>query len=114
MHRFGRALATALLDRFPNELTVSFAKADRGDRIYLDLARNSYGSTIAAPYGVRAIEGGPIAAPITWNELDQALVDRLTPRSVTLRGVFDRLDAQPDPWADMDRWARPVPARDRQ
>ena len=47
-------VARILLERDPEHLTREFSKADRGDRIYFDTARNHGGQTFAAPYTVRA------------------------------------------------------------
>ncbi len=107
-HRFGRALSTMLLERFPDELTTEFSKSDRGDRIYLDMGRNNHQATIAAPYGVRAFEGAPVVTPISWDELDDP---GLSARRYTIHSVFDRLEARGDPWAEMEATARPLPDR---
>ena len=40
-------------------------------RIFLDWLRNQRGSTAVMPYSARAREGAPVAAPISWDELDQ-------------------------------------------
>lgn len=105
--RFGNALSTLLLDRFPDDLTMEFSKVERGDKIYLDMGRNNYQATIAAPYGVRAFEGAPVVTPIDWEELDQA---DLTARRYTINSVFDRLESKGDPWCDLAASARPLPA----
>lgn len=106
--RFGRALSTMLLERFPEELTTEFSKSERGDRIYLDMGRNNHQATIAAPYGVRAYEGAPVVTPIHWDELDDT---DLTARRYTIDSVFDRLATRGDPWADLEASSRPLPDR---
>lgn len=106
VHRFSSALATLLLERFEDDLTQEFHKEDRGDRIYLDLARNNPASTFVAPYGVRARATAPVATPITWDELDDP---ELSPRRYTVETVRDRLAARGDPWADLADSARPLP-----
>lgn len=104
--RFGQALATLLLERFPEDLTMEFSKAERGSRIYLDMGRNNYQATIAAPYGVRAFEGAPVVTPIDWAELENRELDA---RRYTIATVFDRLDEFRDPWAELETSARPLP-----
>jgi bifunctional non-homologous end joining protein LigD len=64
--RFCVALATAEPDRF----TANLAKAKRKGRIFLDYLRNQRGATAILPYSARARERAPVAAPITWDELD--------------------------------------------
>ncbi len=104
--RFGQALSTLLLAQFPDDLTMAFSKTDRDSRIYLDMGRNNYQATIAAPYGVRAIEGAPVVTPIDWAELEAGELD---PRRYTIATVFDRLERLGDPWAEMASAARPLP-----
>jgi bifunctional non-homologous end joining protein LigD len=64
--RFCVALATAEPERF----TANLAKVKRKGRIFLDYLRNQRGATAIMPYSARAREGAPVAAPITWEELD--------------------------------------------
>ncbi len=64
--RFCVALATAEPDRF----TANLAKARRKGRMFLDYLRNQRGATAIMPYSTRARENAPVAAPITWDELD--------------------------------------------
>jgi bifunctional non-homologous end joining protein LigD len=66
--RFATALATAEPDRF----TANLAKAKRKGRIFIDYLRNQRGATAILPYSARARERAPVAAPIGWDELDEA------------------------------------------
>jgi bifunctional non-homologous end joining protein LigD len=54
---FAHAVATVLVQRDPDRLTLEFIKADRGGRIYMDIGRNTPGATVAAPYAVRPKPG---------------------------------------------------------
>ncbi len=106
VRRFTGALAARLVERFPDDVTTEFHKADRAGRIYLDLGRNTYQATFAAPYGVRAVDEAAVATPVTWDELDESGTH---PRRFTLATVPDRLATRGDPWADLRAAARPVP-----
>jgi len=64
--RFAIALATAEPERF----TANLAKVKRKGRIFLDYLRNQRGATAILPYSARARERAPVAAPISWDELD--------------------------------------------
>jgi bifunctional non-homologous end joining protein LigD len=88
--------AAALAARAPGERTTEQRKAKRGDRVFLDVARNAYAQTAAAPYSVRARPEASIATPLDWDELDNA---QLTPRRYTIGNIFRRLARKPDPWS---------------
>lgn len=64
--RFARALAAQEPDRF----TATMSKAKRKGKIFIDWLRNQRGSTSVMPYSARAREGAPVAAPVTWEELE--------------------------------------------
>ena len=100
---FARALAAAEPDRF----TATMSKAKRKGRIFIDWLRNQRGSTAVLPYVVRAREHASVAAPVTWDELDDidragaftiADLDRLLERAASrdLRGWGEALQKLPD------------------
>jgi bifunctional non-homologous end joining protein LigD len=105
---FASGLAVVLAARHPDELTVTFHKADRGDRLYLDTARNGYAQTAVSPYSIRPRAGAPVATPLEWDELDDPA---FRPDGWTIRDLPNRLAERADPWASMSRHARSLPAR---
>jgi bifunctional non-homologous end joining protein LigD len=101
--RFCLALASAEPERF----TATMSKAKRTGRIFLDWLRNQRGATAIMPYSARSRETAPVAAPITWEELDgfetgahftvrdaAALLERASGR--TLQGWGEAAQALPD------------------
>jgi bifunctional non-homologous end joining protein LigD len=96
---FSMVVAEALAARHPDELTTEGRIADRDGRLYLDIGRNGYAQTMAAPYAVRARPGAPVSVPLDWSELDE-----FDPGRHTLHNIAERL-ARPDPWAGMDQAA---------
>ena len=96
--RFAHAVAKVLIARHPDTLTQEFAKKDRGDRILLDVGRNGYSATFAAPYAVRPKPGAPVSAPCSWEEIEQG---RVGPRSFMLRTMAERVAKVGDVWSDM-------------
>ena len=101
--RFARALAAAEPDRF----TATMSKAKRKGRIFIDWLRNQRGATAVLPYVVRARENAPVAAPVSWDELDDieragaytiADADQLIERASSrqLRGWGEARQALPD------------------
>src|SRR5690348_14218027 len=65
--RFSRAISEAE----PQTFTANIRKVQRKGRIFLDWLRNQRGATAVMPYSARAREGAPVAAPVTWAELDK-------------------------------------------
>jgi bifunctional non-homologous end joining protein LigD len=106
-----RAFAAALADRMvaeaPQERTTEQRKVERGTRVFLDVARNAYAQTAVAPYSVRARPEAPVATPLDWSELDDPA---LGPRRYTIANLFRRLGQKRDPWAEIERHARPLAA----
>ncbi len=95
---FAHAVATVLIERDPEHLTLEFIKADRGSRIYVDIGRNGTGATVAAPYAVRPKPGAPVSAPCTWEEVERG---EAHPQAFTLRTMPERLAAVGDLWAEL-------------
>ena len=100
---FAHVVGKIMVQRDPDSLTQEFSKADRGGRILVDTGRNGYSATFAAAYTVRAKPDAPVSAPCTWEELERGDIG---PKSLTLRGMAQRIDAVGDLWADMLRRKR--------
>ena len=83
----GRVLAAS----HPDELTTEFRKANRGERILVDTARNAYAQTTVPPYAVRPRPGAPVATPIDWDELSDS---KLRPDRWTVKNVLRRLQRE--------------------
>ncbi len=99
VHAFADSVARVLSERHPDTLTTEFHKAERGDRIYVDVARNAPAQHAVCPYSLRAKDGAPVATPIPWDELDEP---DLTPQRYTLA---NRREGD-DPWAGMRKAAK--------
>ncbi|MFI6876662.1 non-homologous end-joining DNA ligase [Streptomyces sp. NPDC050400] len=93
---FARQVAQTLADEHPDALTTEARKKDRGDRLYLDVLRNGYAQTAVAPYSVRAKPGGPVATPMTWEQLDDPATDA---RRWTVTDALEQ--ARTRPWAGL-------------
>jgi bifunctional non-homologous end joining protein LigD len=107
VHGFARALAERMVEDRPGKLTLEWHKAERGDRIYVDVNRIAYAQHAVAPYSVRAREEAPVAMPIHWEELSDR---RLRPDRWTVENAAERLASEGDPWKGMTRRARKLPA----
>ena len=67
---FARRLSQAVAQMDPHRFTAALPKAQRKGRIFVDYLRNQRGATAVMPYSARAREGAPVAAPITWKEME--------------------------------------------
>ena len=105
--RFADGVAKLLVLRDPEHLTQEFMKVDRGRRILIDIWRNGYGATFAAPYAVRAKPGAPVSAPCTWDEVERGEVE---PQTITLQSRAARIEGVGDLWTDMRRRGRSLRA----
>ena len=103
---FARAICAALAQGEPERFTIALPKAERTGRIFLDFLRNQRTATAILPYSLRARASAPVAAPVSWDELEQIesaahftildtslLLDRA--RSKALRGWGEAEQALP-------------------
>jgi bifunctional non-homologous end joining protein LigD len=100
---FAREIAEEMVARDPRRLTLEARKAKRGERILIDVMRNSYAQTAVAPYAVRARDHGPVAMPLRWEELEDP---RLRPDRWRMKSALERLDRDGDAWGDIRSHAR--------
>jgi bifunctional non-homologous end joining protein LigD len=107
VHGFARALAEDMVADDPRHLTLEWHKAERGDRIYVDVNRIAYAQHAVAPYSIRPRPQAPVAVPLHWSELSDS---SLRPDGWTVENIGERLEAG-DPWAGMTRRARSLPSR---
>jgi bifunctional non-homologous end joining protein LigD len=101
-----QTIAERVVERRPETLTTAWRKEKRDGKILVDVARNTYGQTVVAPYAVRALPGAPVATPVTWDEVADAA---LHPQGFKLREMGERLRGAGDPWAEMESSAATLP-----
>jgi bifunctional non-homologous end joining protein LigD len=100
VRKLAQDIAGILAERHSKELTIEVRKNKRKGRIFLDTARNAYAQTAVPPYSVRPIEGAPVSAPITWDELSGKSINA---QSFNIKNIFKRLDEIEDPWKNINR-----------
>jgi bifunctional non-homologous end joining protein LigD len=72
-HRYSHQLAQRLAALDPSRYTVSAALAQRPGRLFIDYLRNGRGTTAIGTYSPRARSGFPIAAPVTWKQVENGI-----------------------------------------
>jgi bifunctional non-homologous end joining protein LigD len=96
---FAKGLAVRIAGNDPDNYIATMSKAKRKGRIFIDWLRNERGSTAVAPYSVRARAGGPVATPVSWEELG----DLDAANGFHIPDILDRLESN-DPWAHAGDW----------
>jgi len=90
---FGRELER----RMPGRVTTKWWKEERGARIFVDYNQNARDRTIASAYSLRPKPGGPVSAPVTWEELTE-----VQPEDFTIATMPARFAAVGDRHAEID------------
>jgi bifunctional non-homologous end joining protein LigD len=93
-------VAALLVAKHPDELTVVFRIALRGDRVFVDWLRNLSMATVVAPYSLRARPRATVATPLAWDELDSGGEGSPAPDAFTIDDL-DRLLDRPDTLAKL-------------
>ncbi|MFJ9038443.1 non-homologous end-joining DNA ligase [Streptomyces sp. NPDC102406] len=73
VRRAAIACGRELERRMPKAVTTAWWKEERGERIFVDYNQTARDRTIASAYSVRARPAAPVSAPLTWDELDDAV-----------------------------------------
>jgi bifunctional non-homologous end joining protein LigD len=68
-HDLSRGIADELTRTQNKRYTTSANLSERRGRLFIDYLRNGRGTTAVGTYSLRAREGFPIAAPVTWSAL---------------------------------------------
>src|SRR4051812_37339464 len=72
-HDYTRGIAQRLAATEPDRYTVSAALSDRPGKLFIDYLRNARGTTAVGAYSPRARPGFPIAAPVTWKDIESGI-----------------------------------------
>jgi DNA ligase D len=82
--------------RMPEQVTMSWWKEERGERVFIDFNQANRDRTMAGAYSPRALPGASVSTPVHWDELEG-----LDPARFTVRSIPKRLEEVGDPWAGM-------------
>jgi bifunctional non-homologous end joining protein LigD len=97
---FARALGQLLAARDPERVTIAMARDQRKGRIFLDWSQNDRHKTTVAAYSLRARPRPTVSAPLTWDEVSDAL-DGGAAEALELdaAAVLERVERIGDPYA---------------
>lgn len=91
-----REIATTLAAAHP-DVTASMTKSTREDKVFIDWSQNSVSKTTLSPYSLRGRPQPWVAAPRTWDELDDPDLAQLT-----YTDVLARVEESGDLLAELD------------
>ncbi|WP_409047114.1 ATP-dependent DNA ligase [Microbacterium sp. HA-8] len=93
---FAKELARAVEADHPDLVVSAMSKAARPGKVFIDWSQNNGAKTTIAPYSLRGRPHPTVAAPRTWDELDDPDLAHLD-----VAAVLERVEAQRDPLADL-------------
>lgn len=93
-----KELAVGLAKLHPDLVTATMAKAARPGKIFLDWSQNNPSKTTIAPYSLRGRAAPTVAAPRSWDEIE----DREALRHLTFEEVLTRWREHGDLLAGLD------------
>ena len=93
--QFARLLAETVEKEMPELVVSKMAKLLRPGKVFIDWSQNNGAKTTIAPYSLRGRDLPMVAAPRTWDELDDPELAHLD-----YREVLERLDRGIDPFGE--------------
>ncbi|MGV0604354.1 ATP-dependent DNA ligase [Mycolicibacterium sp. XJ1904] len=100
-----RRVAQQLEKTMPKRVTATMTKSVRTGKVFVDWSQNNGAKTTIAPYSLRGREHPTVAAPRTWDEIEDPKL-----RHLNFDEVLDRVQEMGDLLAPLDE-AVPVPDR---
>src|SRR6056297_92062 len=92
---FSKKVAYHITKNERDKYTIEHRKENRDVKIFLDILRNTKGQTGVCPYSLRPLNGGPVATPLSWDELSKKDFDS---QKYKIKNIFRRLGQIEDPW----------------
>ena len=85
-----RRIAEVLSARHPDEVVAEMRRGARVGKVYVDWLQNDPSRQTVAPYSMRGMQWPTVAAPLTWEEVEQAVADELPERLMVLADDIPR------------------------
>ena len=89
-------IADKLEEQMAPLVTATMTKSKRVGKVFFDWSQNVAAKTTIAPYSLRGRARPFVAAPRTWDEIEQGASDPLALEHLTFREVLDRLQRDGD------------------
>ena len=95
-----RDIARDLAKERPDLVLWKMTKSIRGGKVFLDWSQNTGSKTTISPYSLRGQQAPYIAAPRTWDEVEEGAEDQDALQQVDLEEMLARVDADGDIFGD--------------
>lgn len=105
-HQASSEISSKIAATAPDTFTTTMGKDNRKKRIFIDYHRNARSHTAAAPYTLRRGVHMPASTPLSWEDLES--ID--APEDLNYSSLPGLLASSGDPWADINDFARDLPA----
>jgi bifunctional non-homologous end joining protein LigD len=89
-------VAEELQQKHPKLVTATMTKARRRGKVFLDWSQNSGSKTTITPYSLRATDVPQVAAPLTWDEVEECAEDELGLAQFSPAQALDRVERYGD------------------
>jgi bifunctional non-homologous end joining protein LigD len=110
---FALALGQVLAQREPRRVTVNMKKEERPEKVFVDWSQNDSHKTTVCAYSLRGKARPTVSAPVTWDEVSDAL-DTGDPDTEALTfepgDVLERIEELGDLYADNLELEQDLPA----
>jgi bifunctional non-homologous end joining protein LigD len=97
------ALAKEVAEELQGEhgflVTATMTKAKRSGKVFLDWSQNAGSKTTISPYSLRGKERPYVAAPVSWDEVEEGADDELGLEQLRFDRVLERVQEHGDLFA---------------
>ena len=108
--QISRSLAFALAKEHPTEITALMRKELRKDKVFIDWSQNDEHKTTVCVYSLRGTATPSVAAPLTWDELtDAVLAEDIKRLRFTPEKVLARVKKMGDLFEDVETLKQKLP-----
>jgi bifunctional non-homologous end joining protein LigD len=96
-----RKVAQELTKAHPDLVLWQMTKAMRGGKVFLDWSQNTRTKTTISPYSLRGTDRPCVAAPRTWEEVEDGAADAGALRHLEMAEVLERVGETGDVFGDL-------------
>ncbi|GAA1476412.1 hypothetical protein GCM10009623_08580 [Nocardioides aestuarii] len=86
-----KEVAEELQKEHPSQVTATMTKSKRSGKVFLDWSQNAGSKTTLSPYSLRGKEKPYVAAPLTWDEVEDGADDPVALEQLRFEQVLERV-----------------------